>query len=231
MVSRRSSRKRNGKGGASMETKTASENLKIVPQIFFDLIARVVPGALAMVACLLLSGSNWSCLFNHVIGGPSEVKSFPAVSFLAFWVASYVVGQMLSPFVKCLQRLSESDWVNDLISKSALVQRYCDIESPMPRACRKDYDFLRCHHPAIGEMCQKIRAEFLMHYGIAIVLFASAACSLVPFLSQAIGHWSARWILFGALVLGGIFAAIRGRATRDTHEKTITKFMDVLNKS
>ena len=212
----------------SLPIKPKTESLKLVPQVFFDLIARVVPGAVATVACLLLTGSTWSSVVATVIGGRADAESFPVISMLLFVFSSYVIGQIISPLVKLLQRLTESDVVDRCFRQFPLIGKYCDIECPKPKAPDGDYDFLRSHHPAIGEMCQKIRAEFLMHYGIAVVFLASAVCSLLPTASPAIGDSYSRCFVLCALLIGAAVTTIRARATRDTHEKTIEKFAKAL---
>lgn len=44
------------------------DSLKLIPSIFFDAIARVVPGATAMVAYLLISGSTWTKVLSIILG-------------------------------------------------------------------------------------------------------------------------------------------------------------------
>jgi hypothetical protein len=46
--------------------------LKLIPSVFFDGIARVVPGVTAIAAYLLLSGRNWSQILEKALGPHSR---------------------------------------------------------------------------------------------------------------------------------------------------------------
>jgi hypothetical protein len=176
---------------------TTDSSLKLIPQVFFDLIGRVVPGALGVVACLLLTGTTWESWLNATLGAPLATASAP-VAILIFLGAAYVVGQLLSPAAKLVQRIGE-------------LKYFC------PGAKAEGYDWLRLKHPEAGAYCAKIRAEFTMHNGVATVLLVSAVA--YPFTGEV---W--RWSVFVALVLGGLLAAYRGRTTRDTFNKTVNEF-------
>src|SRR5438046_8088201 len=111
-----------------------------------------------------------------------------------FLATAYVVGQLLSPLAKLVQRLGELSWFK-----------------PKPKA--EGYDWLRTHQPEAGAHCAKIRAEFTMHNGIAAVLLVSA-------IVYALRGEAWRWSVLGGLILGGLLAAVRGRTTRDTFNET-----------
>ena len=81
------------------------ESLKIIPEIFFDLVARVVPGGIGLLAYLLLSGKSWQSCLDTTLG--SSLAGSPSVAILLFLVAAYVVGQLLSPAAKLVQRIGE----------------------------------------------------------------------------------------------------------------------------
>lgn len=104
-----------------------AKGLKLIPQLFFDLIGRVVPGALGVVACLLLSGTTWESWLRVILGESLATDSLP-VAILIFLAAAYVVGQLLSPAAKLVQRIGELKYFG-----------------PKPKAV--GYDWLRLHHP------------------------------------------------------------------------------------
>ncbi len=173
------------------------DSLKLIPQVFFDLICRVVPGAVGILAALLLSGTTWESWLGATLGEAQATQpSLTAV--LMFLAAAYVVGQLLSPLAKLVQRVGELGFF-----------------SPRPKA--EGYDWLRLHHPEAGALCAKIRAEFTMHNGVAAVLLVSAG--VYPLRGDT---W--RWPVLVGLVLAGLLAAIRGRTTRDTFNETVAKF-------
>lgn len=42
------------------------DDLKLIPEIFFDLIGRVIPGSVGILAFLLLTGRTWEALSRVV---------------------------------------------------------------------------------------------------------------------------------------------------------------------
>ena len=115
------------------------DSLKLIPQIFFDLIGRVVPGTMGILAALLLSKTTWESWLRATLGQTLATES-SLVAIFMFLAAAYVVGQLLSPLAKQIQRVGELRWFK-----------------PKPKA--EGYDWLRMHHPQAGDYCAKIRAE------------------------------------------------------------------------
>jgi hypothetical protein len=178
------------------------DSLKLIPSVFFDAIARVVPGATGIVAYLLISGRTWSEILEHTLGPSfSEHDSVLTATALLFFCA-YVVGQLIAPLAKLAQRIGE--W---------------PVFKPKPEAPKDAYDYLRLYYKDAGSQCAKIRAEFTMYNGLVIVLFVGTVCYLVfkP-------HWD--WLNLIFLLVGTIGSGIRGRTTRDTFEGTVRKFVD-----
>lgn len=170
--------------------------LKLIPQVFFDLIARVVPGAAAMVAILAHTATTWESWLGTIFG--EALGTSPSVSALMLLACCYLIGQLLSPLAKVLQRIGE-----------------LSIFTPREKAA--DYDWLRMHQPDAGAHCAKLRAEFSMHNGLAVVLIASACAYLFSY-----EGW--RWSVFGGLTVCGLLMAARGRTTRDTFHEAVDKF-------
>jgi hypothetical protein len=173
------------------------DQFKVIPQVFFDLIARVVPGAAGIVAALKLSNTSLQDCLEKTLGTSLATSSSLGVLAILL-VAAYAVGQALSPLVKWLQRLGEWTWLN-------------------PEDKEQAYDWLRLKHPAAGDQCAKIRAEFMMHNGLAIVLLISAV--VYRFRDQ---QWEG--LVLAPLIVGGLLAAYRGRTVRDTYNQTVKKF-------
>ncbi len=237
------------------------DQIKMIPQVFFDIIGRVVPGAVGIVAALLLTGKSWGdcvgrmfyrsetastptaglvvSVFNSSATERHPEAGIAALSLFVFLAASYVVGQLLSPFAKLTQRLGECVWLRTLGTFNQswrvrlwpfmchwrprsrwLGRRFLKLHQKLrPKQKCKHYDWLRLHYPGAGDQCAKIRAEFTMHNGIAVVLMASAVA--YPWLYD---DWS--WCLLFALITGSLIEAYRGRDTRDTFNDTLQKFVD-----
>ncbi|MBK9983973.1 MAG: hypothetical protein IPP15_16665 [Saprospiraceae bacterium] len=178
------------------------ESLKIIPQVFFDLIARVVPGAFGIIAYLLFFDKTWASLVAQIMG-ESVVNAGASVTIFVFLGASYVAGELISPAAKFVQWFGELKFFRPGIKE------------------KNSYDYLRYKHPYVGGLCAKIRAEFTMHNGMAVVFGLSAA--YYPFSSKP---WN--WYVFCILVTMSLIIAVRGRKTRDTFNKTVLKFAKVV---
>jgi hypothetical protein len=178
------------------------EGLKIIPQVFFDLIARVIPGAAGIIAYLLLFNKTWEQLVLRFLGQSTTQQFSVVLSIFIFLGAAYFVGQLLSPAAKYVQRLGEMK-----------------IFRPAKKE-EGSYDYLRFHHPDAGALCAKIRAEFTMHNSLAVVFAFSTA--YYPF---SVLTWN--WYAFITLIILTISQAIRGKKTRDTFHETVTKFDNV----
>jgi hypothetical protein len=187
------------------------DSLKLIPSVFFDGIARVVPGATAIVAYLLLSGTTWSRILEKTLGTPFTEKDALLTATGLLFVTAYVVGQLIAPLAKLAQRIGE--WKYLYLKRDG----WKVTTKPKPEAASRAYDFLRLHHKEAGAQCAKIRAEFTMYNGLSVVFLASSIC--YP-LSSTMWNWSVLAILVGTTLA----TAIRGRTTRDTFNETVTKF-------
>lgn len=174
------------------------DGLKIIPQVFFDLIGRVIPGGVFIIAYLLLFDKTWGQMISQIFGKSNSKDDVTALTILIFIGASYTVGQLLSPAAKFIQRLGEKD-----------------IFKPEPSE-KGAYDFLRMHHPDAGALCAKIRAEFTMFNGLVVVFALSTI--YYPF------RETCDLRIFFILIILTLTQAVRGKNTRDTFQKTVKKF-------
>jgi hypothetical protein len=212
------------------------DSLKLIPSVFFDVIARGVPGATAIVAYLLLSGTTWSHILEKTLGPTFAEKDALLTATALFFVAAYVVGQLIAPLAKLAQRIGEWKYLylklGRKITKKAKAKRSQRVSNwkyvyvylkwrvkVTTKAKPKEnaYDFLRLHHKEAGSQCAKIRAEFTMYNGLSVVFLAS---SIYYPRSSTMWKWSVLAILVGATIL----TAYRGRTTRDTFNTTVIKF-------
>lgn len=80
------------------------ELLKLIPQFFYDLIARVIPGSVALLSLTSTLGHNLGDLLT------APLQSAPALTNSWFFLAtttflgSYLVGQALSPLSDLFER-------------------------------------------------------------------------------------------------------------------------------
>jgi len=196
-----------------------SDIITILPQSFFDLLARVIPGSTAISIATVFSKKLQI----------ADISDANSVWLFLFLFASYVVGQLLSPLTKFVQRFTEFRWLawwrkcnHSMLKKAYLVCSppflFARFHFGRRKNARKgDYDRLRFHEPSIGAICAKIRGEFMMHNGLAAVFLVSSIALLFSFGSNA---------LFAPLFfLAFLLSAYRGRATRDTFNQTVEKFI------
>jgi hypothetical protein len=181
------------------EPELKTDGLKLIPQVFFDLIARVVPGGIGLAATMLLSGTKWVTWLEAVLGKASWAET-PITIVLTFLGASYVLGQLVSPLAKLVRRIGEKRW-----------------SGQTPSA--EEYNLLRLHYPKAGELCAKIRAECVMHNGITVVLCSAA-------IGYPVTHVPWGWGVESALIVGALCAAYRGWDTRKTFRKTVNEFAE-----
>jgi len=181
------------------------EALKVVPEIFFDAIGRVVPGSAFIVLCLTLSdeaASCWQSFFHVVLASGGEPSSaFVAISLA---VAAYTVGHVMSPLTKLMQRIGEA------------------YPTKLKKADSFKYEWLRTHKGDVGAHCAKLRAEFTMYNGLAAT---SLVFSVWMFVTQATLS-QRQSIIVVILVVLGVFMLSRGRAGKETFRVSIDNFYE-----
>lgn len=177
---------------------------KLIPQIFFDILARWIPGLTVSVAWILLLGhSAWSSALNLVLAGHLDNNNaLPAVS-LSLTVVPFIVGYLIAPFAKGVQRGNEHSW-------RFLPGQWVSED----KAAGNGYDLLRLQYPDAGALCAKIRAEFTMYNALAV---AAALIALMAILAG-------RYYIFIASFLAIPLVAQRGSKTEGTFQKTTRKF-------
>src|SRR6266498_1248389 len=144
---------------------------KLIPQIFFDILARWIPGLTVTVAWIILLGhSAWSNALNLVLAGHlGNNNALPAVS-LSLTVVPFIVGYLIAPLAKGVQRGNEHAWW--FLPDRQWVSG--------DEAVGNGYDQLRLKHPDAGALCAKIRAEFTMYNALA------PAAALIAIMAQPI---------------------------------------------
>lgn len=161
--------------------------LNFIPQLFFDVFARIIPGAVTIVLLSLATRKNlFARLFEWGLGASYKPEDSTVMLLLISLGASYVVGILLSPGGKLVQTKATKlfKYSNPLEEVSQEKDRYL----PQFRAflkkqldqCTEDqvrnaiwlwYDWLRINFPEIGALTVKLRAEYTM-YGSLAVAFA-----------------------------------------------------------
>ena len=83
------------------------DGLKIIPQVFFDLIARVVPGVVFILIFLKSKESTWEDFLKAIFGESSFENAISITSLLMLLGGGYIVGHLIATVAKLIQRLGE----------------------------------------------------------------------------------------------------------------------------
>ena len=180
---------------------------KLIPQMLFDILTRFVPGVVLLCGWIVFLGQDdWRRLLDALLGGNLHDDNALPVSMLAVLFLSFLLGYLLAPFTRGMQRLIEAP---PLIAK--VTRRRWFTNDPDAEA---RFDWLRAHEPAAGALCAKIRAEYTMYYALSAALLAIAVMALV---SGALA-----WAL--ASLLAVPVTAWGGAKIEETFQDTTRKF-------
>lgn len=194
----------------------------LIPQVFFDLYARYIPGLVLLGAWILLLGQeSWRFLLNAVLGGQLDSTNALPIATLTLLFVPLVIGYVMAPLAKLVQRGNEHGWwlLRSRPSRSVYEESGKRWWQPKDWWVLKDegagegYDYLRADHPKTGAYVAKIRAEFTMHNALAVAFAAIAVVSW-----RASEPW---WVL--ASLIAAPLMAHRGAKTEGTFHKTTRK--------
>lgn len=192
---------------------------ELIPQVFFDFYARYVPGLVLFGSWILLLGQDdWQRLLETVAGGHLDSKNALPVATLILLFVPFVVGYVIAPFAKIVQRGNEHGWwLPPRPSRSVYEKsgrwRPKDWWVTSDKGAGRGYDWLRANHSETGAYAAKIRAEFTMHNALSVAFAASGVMA-----------WFAgehRWAV--ASGLAAPVMAWRGAKTEETFQDTTRK--------
>jgi hypothetical protein len=208
------------------------EALKLLPQSFFDFLARLVPGALGLAIILdtPFGRERWGQLLNTLAAGRLSENNVTTLVLITATVATYVGGQLAAPFGKAMQRIAEA--IEAIPSPPngspsppqaetpQLPTRWTRITTALwprpktqPKPDKDTYDWLRVNAPEIGALVAKIRAEQTMFYSMSAVLLAAAVGELVC-------H---SWLKAAGYAVVGLASELRGFTVGRTLKQTSQK--------
>jgi hypothetical protein len=179
--------------------------LKAVPQFFFDLIGRMVPGS----ALLLLlheyldpTWAGWLAFLRGITATPDSEAPATTLAVLALMLITFAMGHLLAPLTKLIQSLGE-------VLPTHLGKDKRESEN---------YAWLRLYHAEAGGNCAKLRAEFTMYNGLS-------GASLIGMIASLALEPHSEGVALAFLVLA-ILMASRGREGRKTFSKGIREFCE-----
>lgn len=178
--------------------------IKLIPQLFFDLIARVVPGVVTLILLVwLMPECEWSCMLNATAGGKLTDNNAFAFAFFIPLGAGFVIGHLIAPLGK---------WLRTATQRAALREPW------------RNYDWLRVHRPDAGALAAKIRAEYTMHFSLAAAFLLGFAGALAM---RWLGYAPKSWIETAVLFLLTALALYRGHETAKTFATSVGHLYDV----
>ncbi len=170
--------------------------LKLIPQLFYDVISRVIPGIVTLVLVAAALGSDLGALVVGPFRGAPSLQA--SALFLGVGVigAAYIAGQMIAPVSDFYERyvvgalVPASFWFMPsalgpgshypetmqafLLRELGLGDDNRQLAGARFRvALFVWYDWLRVWQVPAGARVEKIRAEYRMFGGVAVAAFAA----------------------------------------------------------
>jgi len=239
-------------------SKAATQAFGVIPNAYFDLIARVMPGL------LLLFGLNRTLIFNpittvlEVFAPFGELRGSTTAWLLVMVTTAYILGHAMSPLVRFFEegpdhlfreahqsRSGEPGadrWVNLLRRLPVPPGWRAEMMSPVARTnVQEEYNALRFQNPSLSGLAVRIRAEYTMYGGFAVAVMISLVLASLHFLHSVYLHHGlleaakdvprAKWIY---VVLG--FVAVPLMLYRDLHtygrySKTVAQLRRAIEKT
>ena len=203
--------------------------LKLIPQLFYDLIARVVPGSIAIILFSVCAHIKLGKLATDFWEGATEIQGSAFFLGFGFFFVAYVVGQIISPLSEFIENrivkrllpayflvlknaLSNSSQyspaVRNLLIKELGYEQMTAAASITADKSSKAvfvwYDWLRINDPDAGARAAKIRAEYRMHSQNTVVFFIA----LLVHLALAYMHQSSFELSLIAILSAGVVMSI-----------------------
>jgi hypothetical protein len=224
------------------------DRFRLIPQVFFDLIANYIPG-LALLVCLAFALPNqMDAVFRSLSGFSAEQlealsAGLTVATLVLVVLGPYTLGVLLSWPVHSVEhyfrRTSSPFRVPDEVRiclrehqelpkkgkalfyrlTSAARQRIqSEKEMDSQLLLFEWYDYLRLKHPDAGALAAKLRAEMMMYGGLTLVAAFAA-------LIHAINYWGdlhGNVLVSFALVF--VFALVRWREHSWTWQFAVANF-------
>jgi hypothetical protein len=147
------------------------DTIKQIPQAFFDLIARVTPGIIAIMLFLYLSPEySWKELLTWISAEKLSDKNVLGFAVLVFLVFGYAAGHAVAPFGKLIGKVPPllgrhfGKCKCEIKEENARGDEDKTASEARPREDWRAYDWLRIHQPEVCKTPVRIRAEYTMHF-------------------------------------------------------------------
>ena len=157
------------------ETTTIGPISGFIPQIFFDFIARVIPGAFLLLCAHLVvfhDPANFNLTLTSALEQYKQQEGVKFIIFTAFLFAAYVFSIILEGIYRIFKMAAKDKW-NDILSKQINKTNGTALEYLNKKHSRHFetrifpdifimYDSIRLKNPSAGSRLVKLRAEYYM---------------------------------------------------------------------
>jgi hypothetical protein len=199
---------------------------ELIPQVFFDILARYVPGLVLFGSWILLLGQDdWPGLLSTVVGGQLSSGNAFLTAALVLLFVPFVVGYVIAPFAKAVQRGNEHGWwlpprpSRSVYESGERKWRPKDWWVVRDEAAGEGYDWLRENASDAGALSEKIRAEFTMYNALSVAFLA------ITVMAGIAGEYS--WAV--ASGLAAPLMAYRGATIEKSFHSTTRKLCKAAN--
>ncbi len=175
---------------------------KQIPQLFYDLIGKIIPGVVALCFFTFGTGTGIGELPRMLFAGSyalqNSVFTLLSVAVLTSYVLGHIISMVSDTFEKKLARFLVPKSYNilnqSISSESRYPQKIKDFLVREVGNGQKEkekvgvmifiwYDWLKVHSPDAGARSAKVRAEYRMHSGISVVMVATILIQLLFFIA------------------------------------------------
>ncbi len=171
--------------------------LKLIPQLFYDLISRVLPGGVAIIAITAAVDRKVGKIVIGLLEGIPVIQQSSFFLAMTILTCAYIVGHLIGPLSAFVERniiaklfpssfhvlkntvsASSGDYLPDMqnfltneLNKYYRKEGTNEIKDRQyTRAIFLWYDWLRIYNPDVGARITKIRAEYRMYGEITIAM-------------------------------------------------------------
>lgn len=171
-----------------------------VPQVFFDLIARVAPGAFLFLCAYFLvlnNPQNFTAELDNALTRFKQEEGAKTIIFFSFIFMSYILAAVLEGIYRILKKVFYSKWKKylgrQIKDTETVALKYINMKCTEDVEIKNDifpdifimYDSTRLLNPSTGSRLVKLRAEYYMARVIVIGLFVLAIINLFTITSRS----------------------------------------------
>ena len=211
--------------------------VRLIPQLYYDLLSRVFPGGMTILAITLAVDFKLGSILAYVLEGAPPLLGSVIVLALIVFIAAYLTGQIIAPLSGFLEShvatrlfpvhfrvVRETattgagysteirTFLRDELSRGHGADLTVLKDADYERAVAVWHDWLLIHDSGIGDRASKVRAEYRMYGGLAVAAIAFIVIHLAASLAPEVrmnGYLLLLATVIGALCIWGMARTYR----------------------